>query len=71
MRGVCSNRVMSGDRRDPDRELSVVEVAKRFGVSRRTVERWLEDGRLVASKRGSRTFIDAAEVLRFLEEHES
>lgn len=43
------------DKADPTRSLSVAEVAKAWGVSGRTVYRWLEEGDLREGIHYSRT----------------
>lgn len=39
------------------REMSVAEAMELFGVSRRTIERWIEDGKLDSHKEGVRRIV--------------
>ncbi|MBL4698441.1 MAG: helix-turn-helix domain-containing protein [Phycisphaerales bacterium] len=50
----------------PDKYMSIMEVAKLFGVCRRSIERRIAEGKLSKMKVGSRTVIAVEEVERFM-----
>ncbi len=47
---------------DPERWLSVEEIAQHLGVSKETIYRWAEKGRMPASKVGRQWKFKASEV---------
>jgi len=47
--------------------LSAVEAAKRIGQSERTIRRWIESGKLPATKHGSHFHIALADLEPFLD----
>ena len=50
--------------------LRPAEVARTTGIGERTVRRWIETGRLRASKIDTMVVVPVIEVLRFLEENQ-
>ena len=46
--------------------LSINEVSKRFNVSKKTVRRWIYDGKLKAHKIGGSVRIPEAELVKFI-----
>ncbi len=53
----------------PERHLRFIdtrEVASHAGVSRRTVQRWIDEGKVDAVRSGHRLWIDLTSLVRFL-----
>jgi len=53
----------------PANLLSVREIAARFGVSKRTIERLVAEGELAKIKIGSRTLFERSEAERYLQQN--
>jgi excisionase family DNA binding protein len=54
----------------PDKDLlNVTEVATYLGLHRRTVQRYVQEGKLPAYKVGKRYMVRREDLIKFLEEH--
>lgn len=47
---------------DPEKHLTINEAAKALGVSRRTVYRYISEGKLAAFKHAGRNYVDARQI---------